>query len=368
MGEILNDYAEDKDNFKKTADIKSILKYGNAPDGDVDLTITIPTYHRVDGLRKALHSIFKQNDNGMRFRVIIVDNDNFELAGSDTEKILRKYPEDKVSYYQNQVNIGMVGNWNKCLKLAKSKWIAMLHDDDILSNRYFILVKPILRRVDNSNIVYVKATNGFIGDDGKPIERNYFAKKLHTKYANTLMIFNRKSYDFIGPQNVGWMGTPSYGTLINREIFTQYGGYNEDHYPSFDAYFPERLATRHGFQIAITSGFLGYSYDKQSTSTKEATILAWSKEYIEYSSKYYAKRSRLASFLYRLFCDEMGQNFKKEMMTYISISTLLSNKAEVIKKVEDILKYRNRPLRRKIYDLFFLLYKRNKQIQALISG
>lgn len=368
MGEIINDYAEDKDNFKKTANIKSELKYGNEPVSDLDLTIVIPTYHRVDGVRKALNSIFKQDDNGIRFKVIIIDNDQFELAGSDTEKILKKYPEDKISYYQNEQNIGMVGNWNRCIELPKTKWIAMLHDDDILSKRYFKLIKPVLKRVDNSDIVYVRATGGFLNEDGKPEERNGMTSRFHQKFANKLMIFNGRSYDLIGPQNVGWMGTPSCGSLINREVFVKYGGYDDSHYPSFDAYFPERLATQHGYRVAITTGFLGYSYDRQSASTKEKTIMAWSREYVVYSKQYYSKRSRVSSFMYNNFSEEMGLAYRDDMTNYINISNYFSNKSEVKSNINKILQYRDREFRRKLYRLLFMTYVRSKQVQALIIG
>lgn len=368
MEEILNDYAEDKDNFKKTANIKSELKYGSEPVSNLDLTIVIPTYHRVDGVRKALNSIFKQDANGIRFRVIIIDNDQFELAGSETEKILKKYPEDKISYYQNEQNIGMVGNWNRCIELPKTKWIAMLHDDDILSKRYFALIKPILKRVDNSDIVYVRATSGFLNEDGRPEERNGLTKRFHQRFANKLMIFNGRSYDYFGPQSIGAMGTPSCGTLINREIFLRYGGYDDSHYPSFDAYFPERLATQHGYKVAITTGFMGYSYDRQSASTKEKTIMAWSKEYANYSKNYYAKRSKLSSCLYNLFSEEMGLAYRDDMTNYINISTNFTNKEEVKSNISKILNYKDRGFRRRLYKIFYMIYFRNKQLQALIVG
>ena len=37
---------------------------------------------------------------------------------------------------RNQKNIGMFGNWNKCIKEAKGTYVTILNDDDLLNYNF----------------------------------------------------------------------------------------------------------------------------------------------------------------------------------------------------------------------------------------
>lgn len=42
------------------------------------------------------------------------------------------FHSEKIVYYRNEKNLGLFGNWNRCVKLANSEWITFLHSDDML--------------------------------------------------------------------------------------------------------------------------------------------------------------------------------------------------------------------------------------------
>ena len=48
-----------------------------------------------------------------------------------------------VLYYKNASNLGMGGNWNRCIELANADWVVLLHDDDMLCENYLKTVYPI---------------------------------------------------------------------------------------------------------------------------------------------------------------------------------------------------------------------------------
>lgn len=98
------------------------------------LSIAIPTYKRKHLLFETLSSIQNNNlkDN---VEIIIVDNDH----QSDEDlpiHIMEHFGSLNPTYYRNTHNLGMVGNWNQCLKLAKGKFITILHDDDLVKENF----------------------------------------------------------------------------------------------------------------------------------------------------------------------------------------------------------------------------------------
>lgn len=98
------------------------------------LSIAIPTYKRKHLLFETLSSI--QNNNlKNNVEIIIVDNDH---QGNEdlSSHIMEHFGSLNPTYYRNTHNLGMVGNWNQCLKLAKGKFITILHDDDLIKENF----------------------------------------------------------------------------------------------------------------------------------------------------------------------------------------------------------------------------------------
>lgn len=75
----------------------------------------IPTYKRMSLLDKAIHSVTNQMTN-YNYEIVVVDN-NPDTPICEIEMLLRKY-SNNLSYYKNEENIGMFGNWNRCVLLA----------------------------------------------------------------------------------------------------------------------------------------------------------------------------------------------------------------------------------------------------------
>lgn len=88
-----------------------------------NLTIAIPVFNRIEYFSDALSSVINQT---IKCRIIVVDNASLN---NDFEKICRK---NEIEYFKNQYNIGMFANWNKCMELAKTDFLMILGDDDIL--------------------------------------------------------------------------------------------------------------------------------------------------------------------------------------------------------------------------------------------
>jgi glycosyltransferase involved in cell wall biosynthesis len=75
------------------------------------VSVVIPTYNYAHFLDETIQSVL--NQTFLDFELIIVDNNSTD----NTEEVVKNYLSDnRVSFYKNDTNIGLVGNWNKCLE------------------------------------------------------------------------------------------------------------------------------------------------------------------------------------------------------------------------------------------------------------
>lgn len=129
-------FLEYRDNFTPTKHFESvkIFEMDNTPVNPT-FTIAIPTYNRCETLKEAIDSTLNQ-DTDEKYEIIVVENvDDFNLK-TPAQEILEKEYRGKLTYYKNKSNIGLIGNWNRCLELANGKWTSILHSDDKISPNY----------------------------------------------------------------------------------------------------------------------------------------------------------------------------------------------------------------------------------------
>lgn len=106
------------------------------------VSVFIPTYNYGAFLDEAIQSILGQTFTD--YELIIVDN----CSTDNTEELVQKYLTDpRVSYYKNETNVGLVGNWNRCLELVRGEYLKMLCADDRLHPQ---LLEKFVRVMDEN--------------------------------------------------------------------------------------------------------------------------------------------------------------------------------------------------------------------------
>lgn len=89
------------------------------------VSVLIPTYNYAHFLDETIGSVLNQTFTD--FELIIVDNQSTD----NTDEVVAKYLSDKrISYYKNEKNLGLTGNWNKCLEYATGEYLKFLCADD----------------------------------------------------------------------------------------------------------------------------------------------------------------------------------------------------------------------------------------------
>ncbi|MBT8562136.1 glycosyltransferase family 2 protein [Polynucleobacter paneuropaeus] len=92
------------------------------------VSICIPVFNGENYISQAVVSALAQTYSN--YEVIVCDNQSTD----NTMNILMNIAKDnpRVRIFQNPTNLGIVGNFNRCLELAKGKYIQFLCADDLL--------------------------------------------------------------------------------------------------------------------------------------------------------------------------------------------------------------------------------------------
>lgn len=55
-----------------------------------------------------------------------------DASTDSTAAIVESIKDDRIHLYRNEKNLGMAGNWNRCVELAKGEYIKLICADDRL--------------------------------------------------------------------------------------------------------------------------------------------------------------------------------------------------------------------------------------------
>jgi glycosyltransferase involved in cell wall biosynthesis len=213
-----------ENNFKVNNEIESKLIFGDFKYNESPLvSIVIPTYKRPNLLKEAIDSALNQKGFN-NYEVIVVDNEviNSTEKKTETEKLLFSYENSKIFYYKNEENIGMTGNWNRCIELARGELITILHDDDILYSNF---LKEMMSNFNNTMDLLV--SNVEFG--------------LNYKSKNQYLNLNKKLKRIkIGNLIAGTI-SPAPGIIFRKNIALEIGGFKKEMYPCADYDFWSRF-------------------------------------------------------------------------------------------------------------------------------
>jgi glycosyltransferase involved in cell wall biosynthesis len=93
------------------------------------VSLCIPTYNGAQFLRECLESALQQDYPNLE--ILLVDDGSTDETLTIATQVLTG--RAKVAIVANDVNLGLVGNWNRCLELAKGDFVKFLFQDDLLA-------------------------------------------------------------------------------------------------------------------------------------------------------------------------------------------------------------------------------------------
>ena len=201
------------------------------------LKILIPTYKRPASLRGLLEELEKQIHTLEVFSDVIIHVFN----NTQNEDINKLYEEVFASFSTrvllkattNGGNLGMVGNWNECLKCnyVQSDFIWVLNDDDLPQSNALDLIFQGMRDFPNKSLVFwsreVSIENVEFTPQWTKLRKQYFAWCINPRL---------KSSDFL--MDYPFQSISSF-VFCSEHIYSK--TFNADFYPSFDYHFASLL-------------------------------------------------------------------------------------------------------------------------------
>jgi glycosyltransferase involved in cell wall biosynthesis len=195
------------------------------------ITVAVPAYNRPALLGEALASIAAQSVD-VPLEVLVCD----DLGIPENRAVVDRFPGDTYRYSANPSPLGAVGNWNRCLRMARGKWVMVLHEDDTLYPWYLESVLPHLR--NDAVAVCTKTSRGRVVPKVRRPGSAPPAEGFQPQH------FLKSSM------------TPFPGVLIRRDVARRLGGFDESWGPIADYEFWYRLGcTGRVNQVGVVGAF-----------------------------------------------------------------------------------------------------------------
>lgn len=129
------------------------------------VSVLIPTFQYARYLPQAIESVLDQSFTD--FELIISDDD----SSDDSADLIQRYAQQdrRIRFAVQSPNLGMVANWNWCLRQARGRYIKYVFGDDYLCNRNAI--KRLVGMMElNADIRLAASARRVVDTESAPID------------------------------------------------------------------------------------------------------------------------------------------------------------------------------------------------------
>lgn len=226
------------------------------------VSVCIPAYNYARYLPAAIDSVLAQEFAD--YELVVVDN----ASEDETPAVLARYG-DRIRAHRNDRNVGLFGNFARCLELARGDLVKFLAADDWLHPAYLAEAVALMDR--HSSAAIVSGPGFFVDGDGRVYgvgTTSVFEPGLVPGH-----VALRAQADLL---NV--IGMPS-NTLLRRAAVEAAGGFDERFAPAADVHLWGKLLARHDLAwLARPRCYLRIHAAKAhdyGLDPSESTFLAW---------------------------------------------------------------------------------------------
>ncbi|MBD2530225.1 glycosyltransferase family 2 protein [Nostoc flagelliforme FACHB-838] len=149
------------------------------------VSVIIPTYNRPEYLKLAIASAIKQTYQNIE--IIVSDN----CSSENIQALVASFGDSRIRFWRHQQNVGMLANQQHGFKIARGKYCASLHDDDIWNEDFLAKLIPPLEANPDLIIAfcdqYIIDAQGRINNIGteqntRAYKRNKLAKGIYQPF------------------------------------------------------------------------------------------------------------------------------------------------------------------------------------------
>jgi GT2 family glycosyltransferase len=105
---------------------RNVAKSIDVADARPAISVAIPTCNGARHIRDALRGILAQES--VPFALLVCD----DRSDDETVSLIRTEAGDRVQIEINSERLGLAGNWNRCVALCGTPYVAVFHQDDVM--------------------------------------------------------------------------------------------------------------------------------------------------------------------------------------------------------------------------------------------
>lgn len=171
------------------------------------ISVCIPVFNGEQYIRESVESVLAQTEK--RFELLVVDN----CSTDRTLKTVAEYNDPRIKTFKNGRNLGLFGNFNRCLELAGGEYIVILPHDDLMLPA---LLETFRRALTSDRQIGLAYSSYFqINAKGERI------KFMLTAPESRVMSGDEAFRKFIRT-------CPIQCAMVRRDIFRQIGTFDQD--------------------------------------------------------------------------------------------------------------------------------------------
>jgi glycosyltransferase involved in cell wall biosynthesis len=171
-------------------------------------SVTIPTYNSAEFLAETLTSVLAEDLGAEQMEILVIDN----CSTDATEAIVRQVGQGRVQFIRNEQNLGLFGNFDRCIARAQGQLLHLLHSDDLVKPGFY---KAFTARFQAHPEVYLVSCNAELIDE----------KGNHLGRTGAIRSLREPSNDISELMYKNPFRTP--GVVVRKEAYAVLGGFDQ---------------------------------------------------------------------------------------------------------------------------------------------
>lgn len=173
------------------------------------VSVCIPTYNNADYIEETIRCVLNQTYQNIE--LIVVD----DQSKDDTVEVVKAISDDRLKLFINEKNLGMSGNWNRCMELCKGEYIKLICADDLIHET--LIAKEVEAMEQNPEVLLVESDTQFVDKDGN-------AKGFYKRYRKSGVV-EGKEISKASVRSRDQFGAP-LANLVRRSAYEASGGFD----------------------------------------------------------------------------------------------------------------------------------------------
>jgi glycosyltransferase involved in cell wall biosynthesis len=174
-------------------------------------SVIIPSYNGEKYIEQVLNSVLTQAISSEEMEIIVVDDCS---TNSEIETIVKNIGKNRVKFYRQPQNLGLIPNWNDCIKRSTGQWIHLLHQDDLVLPGFYTRMRELLEKEPTAGAGFCR--HYYIDEQGK--QRSISALEQET---------NGIIYNWL--ERIAVMQRIQFAAMVvKRSVYETLGGFSEN--------------------------------------------------------------------------------------------------------------------------------------------